>query len=727
MNINPILLIKAIFRKIIVVLLFPVIVAAIVMYLQLQKPREYQSGMMFYTGLVSGGNLSSQGEGRTDHFAITNAFDNLITIIQSREVIEEVAMRLLATHLLLEKPDPFKVSTENWERLHKEMLPKELINELTKHNSFETTLENIRQKYRDSQTNEIIRLLNTSSTFYDLTTIRQSMTASRRGNSDMIQVIYKSNDPGVCYLTLQIIAETFINKNHDLKRFETGGIIEYFERELEKARENLNKAEETLKDYSQDNQVINYSEQTKYIAAAKEDLERDINLENAAVKAFQQAIIKLEENINSQQRLALNSASILEKRNELTRIATRISNLEILNRLQDAEEMSQLKERQKTIEADLVNRVSEHKELIYSSETLPRVNIIDQWIANVIELDKSQARVIVLESQRSYFDDLFTQFAPIGFNLSKMEREIEIAEREYLTILHGLNMARLRQSNLELFNTLELLDEPFFPLTPQGSKAKLLVIAAFLGSFFFVTGFIVAIELMDQSLKTPAIAEAKTGLEPLSASTDYTGKNTFDYDLINLKLLNLCVNKLVFQLNHLKEEQANPVILTFSTRFQENMAQNSLLIANAMHKIYGQTIYLYGNDYQAEQLKDTNNPQIEILSYGEDGAHLHDHLETITQSGKPAVIQLPEFDKQSLAEFLKLKPTLSVLMVHATQTWDYLDKKLLKSLMVSFPDIHYKLFLSGVAPDLLDDFLPEIPRKRSFIRRWVKKILKLNF
>ncbi len=728
MHFNPITIIKAILRKIHWVFLFPAVVAAIVFFLQKQKPREYQSGMVFYTGLVSGVNLTQQGEGRTDYFAVNTAFDNLMTVMQSRETLEEVAMRLLATHLLMEEPNPFKLSAANHAKLHKESLPATLIAELTDGRQFDVTLKRIRNKYRQSETNVIIEMINVRPGFYNVDAISGNMTVRRKRNSDMLEVLYRSNDPGVCYLTLDILAETFVEKNRALRNYEASGIIDYFRSELQRARDQLNEAEERLKEYSQENQVINYSEQTKYLAASKEELERDIYLENANADASREAIRKLEQSFDQRERLYASSRELIRKRDELAAVNTQIASVAIMDRPEDRTELAVLREKAAQLEQDMYALTEEFGRLSYTRESIPRQNLINQWLANILELDKATARLNVLIAQRDYYDQLFDQFAPIGFNLSKMEREIDIAEREYLSMLHGLNQARIRQSDFELFGTLELLDMPFFPLNPQSARTRLLVVAAFLASMVFAAGLITGIEVLDRSIRTPALAESFTGLEPIGALTGRVKARSVDKQQLNQQLFNLLRNQMIFTLRNIQSDDP-PKIIVYSSRKQNAIVDATLAVARAIQSIY-HTVYCLCEDqslYDPDQQYDIDDNGLVIYAYNNNVSDIRKAVDFMSSQKKPVIIQLPDFETQSLAEFLRIEPTLGILVVNARQTWDYQDKKMLSNLASRFPDIPHKLVICEMEPDNLDQFVEEVPRKRSFLRKWVKKMIKLNF
>ena len=72
----------------------------------------YSSQTTLYTGMTSG--TSVQLDQSFNVFTTNAAFDNLITVIQSRETSQEVAIRLLAQHLMFSHHDPRYLSMQSF-------------------------------------------------------------------------------------------------------------------------------------------------------------------------------------------------------------------------------------------------------------------------------------------------------------------------------------------------------------------------------------------------------------------------------------------------------------------------------------------------------------------------------------------------------------------------------------------------------------------------------------
>jgi len=68
---------------------------------------------------------------------------------------------------------------------------------------------------------------------------------------------------------------------------------------------------------------------------------------------------------------------------------------------------------------------------------------------------------------------------------------------------------------------------------------------------------------------------------------------------------------------------------------------------------------------------------------------------------------------------------VALLVVSATRTWNVADTRALAMIdeLIGRP---CRLVLNKVAPDRLETALGELPKKRSILRRWVKKMATLN-
>ena len=86
---------RIVVRNIVLLMLLP-LAAGIVMYVAtLNQPLEYTSTTTIFTGVTSSSSIENMGSNRVDYFAAQSTYNNLISILSSRSILEEVSLRLL--------------------------------------------------------------------------------------------------------------------------------------------------------------------------------------------------------------------------------------------------------------------------------------------------------------------------------------------------------------------------------------------------------------------------------------------------------------------------------------------------------------------------------------------------------------------------------------------------------------------------------------------------------
>ena len=146
--------------------------------------------------------------------------------------------------------------------------------------------------------------------------------------------------------------------------------------------------------------------------------------------------------------------------------------------------------------------------------------MVSQWLDAVIRSTKAEAELKVLEKREKDYEEQYKVFSPVGTQIHRKEREIKFTEESYLEVLHGLNLAKLKQKDLELTSSnLNTITAPTFPLMNDNRKRALLVIAAFIGSLIFILGYYMVQELLDRTLRDAERTHRLTRTNILGAFT----------------------------------------------------------------------------------------------------------------------------------------------------------------------------------------------------------------
>ena len=242
--------------------IFPCIAGIIAWFLTRNLEKTYDVKTTIFTGIISGYNVDA-----TDTRNATVHMSNLMNIITTERTLKIVSLKLLARCLVYGDAER---NTSYISAIHYQQLvsgiPRELQALIDKQNE-EKTYHNLVAFERPSVNNFIYQLLNYTHPYFSVPLLSQHIKVARLGNSDMIEIAYSANDPGIAYNTLEILNEEFVKQYHELRYGETNNVIKFFQEELARLGKMLTAAEDSLIEYNIENRIINYGEQTKQVAS----------------------------------------------------------------------------------------------------------------------------------------------------------------------------------------------------------------------------------------------------------------------------------------------------------------------------------------------------------------------------------------------------------------------------------------------------------------------------
>lgn len=648
-------------------LLFPAALALLVFLFTLGMRRQYTSKTLIYTGLVSGYTLETGDNSRVDYLAINNAFDNLINTVKSRVTIEEVGVRLLAQHLLMRQANPKIASEETLQELHTQ-LPEDVRKRLAAYNSLPNTVRNIYQAFNRGE-KSVVDLLNAKDGYYSETGISSRLKTERVGNSDMVEIAYTAYDPAVAQHTLKILTSLFLGSYRKIKAEETGSVVAYFEEQLRKAGERLRGGEDRLKDFSTKNRIINYYEQTKYVAAQQRDIELEIQEEQSNLAASEAAFRKLDEKLSIRKDIALKSSQINQERDSISQLSSQLAVLEI-NPNADVEQVSQMRRKISLLEDQLKQEIA----LLYNSnnskEGIPSKALFEEWIDALVSTDKGKAKLVVLDKIRTDYQRFYDQFAPLGSGLNRLEREVGVAEREYLEILHSLNMSKLREQNLKFASKLRIIDAPVFPVKPSSSKRLILIVASFLAGLALCVGFIAVKEYFDTTIRDPERAEKLTGLSFAGALPLYSKQSRTNFELIERKLLNQCLGTLRLKASGAPNGKPALIIL-FSMQNEEGKTYFGNRLTDRLNRSGVPTLLCE----PFNKVKQVDNSALQYKLPADFGsvASVQDLTQRTLEAYRYVILEIPSvLDHQLPVEIIQ-QANLSLLVASADRAWEEAD------------------------------------------------------
>lgn len=732
---NIVAFIRLIIKHSVLLFMVPFIMALTVFFLTRDEKKQYHSSTVMYTGIASGYSIESQSNSRIDFFAVNNAFDNFINLLKSRKNLTEVALKLFAQNMMLTHPNPEYISSEHFYELQKSV-PEEVKN-LIDTNSLEISLLQLNKYLNRNDTNYLYKLLNKEDNHYSIEAISK-IGIKRYQNSDLLEISYESDDPGICQQTLILLEESIIQNYSKIKQNQTADVVKYFEEQLAISEKRLKDAEDELLKFNKKNNIINFDEQTKNIASKKEDLDLEYQREEMKLYAAEAVIKNLESKLNSNQHLRLHSSQIMKKRDELSKITSKIAFLEtaLANDTISKEENKRilaLKAQAKKLKTELTEAVNALYLNENSVEGLPSEKVIEDWLKNVISYEESKARIVIINKRRNEFKKTYEKFAPMGATLKRLEREINLAERAYFSTLQSLSLAKLKEQNLEMSSSIKIIDAPYFPIEPLPSKRKFLVAIAGIAGFVIVLSLLIALEYLDTNIKTPYNAEKLTGLKvagvyPLIVKNKKT--EHINYDFIIRRITELLVQ-------NIRQKQFNNNIkpykvLFFSTRNFDGKtmiaSKTAQLLRELNFKVLLLTSVTKSNEKFYQEVDSdafANDKSIMNLKSIEDMILFNDFCNP--NDYDYVFVVIPGINKSPFPIELLATMDDAYMVSRANRPWTEADSASLNRIQKAIKHLEPEIILNGVDLPVIEQIIGELPKKRNKLRVLVKRILKRQF
>lgn len=684
-------LIKILYKKKWWLTIAPVVAALLVYIILSHQPKQYQSSTTIYTGIVSGYDIFSESAGHQDWLTITNAIDNLLSIIKAESTLENVSMRLLARNLVnldIENDNEF-LRAESSRELMKDT-PSDVFALVVKGDENET-YDNLKTYYHKDRTNYLQQLFHWNHRHYSYGALSE-VVVERVGSSDMISISYENDDQYIVYNTLNIVVEEFIKQYIILRYEQTNDVVGYFERELEKVHRELTTKENTLMNFSTQHQIINYEQQTKMVVDRTYDIEKDIEEVSRELISATRRLAILEERLGEVSKMYRSNAQFIEKLHDIsslyaesTRIIDENQHIKVDSEIQNATK-------------DLHSISSDIAITRYSKDGVAIKSLIEEWLNDLLLQTKANAELSVLLQDKSNLNDIYERYSPIGTSIARQNRDISFSERSYLSYLEALNEARLRQKNLQLTSaTFKILTPPTVALTPVKTKNTIYTIITLILVFVLLVVSQIIGEILNRKPYDKAKAEKVIGI-PAIGAYPMVGKSEEDKicaEFAQSQLGNAIVNFFdrtktcnIINVMSMNEEDGKSTVCEALMEYFRKLDTNPVYISH--HKDF-----------------DADSKYFLLAGSVYDFAINENNMDDVPQANV-IIVEYPPLSKISFPTKL-LAGAINLLVVDTEANWKGMDHILLKQLQGHDKEAKIYTCLNGADKDAVGTFTGMLP------------------
>ena len=685
--------------------ILPLIALVVAWFATRNMERVYDTKTTIYTGMITGYNIEG-GTGTAGGNQQTN-IANLLLIIQTDNTIHEVALRLFARCMMYGNPskDNNYITAEHFRQLDASV-PAE-VKSLINHNSEQETYRNLKAYEKPTQDNFIFGLLNFHP-YFSINSITSRLKVLQLEFSDIIDISYSANDPGICYNTLDILNEVFARQYRDLRYGETLNVIKFFEKEVARLYRVLTDAENDLIKYNVKHRIINYEEQTKQLAgleAQQQVKDNELRMNIATTEAL---IAYLKQQLGDRAKIIESNQQFTSLVRDITRLQSRIANLKLMSsenggnnneaQLELAKAERQLAETTKKVK-DLTVAIEAAN---FNTDTgVKAASLIDRWLEQVLLLEQTKAELSAQDIMKESINNQFIFYSPIGATLDRKDRHIGFIEANYIEMLRGLNAARLRQRNLQMSTAvLRILNPPVFPLSAQATNRMMILSSAYALTLLLTALYFFIIEMLDRTLRDRMRSEKITQIPVMGC---FPKESTLRYRRFNKTISDMALRQLSKSLlPHFKQGQQNVL---------------NLLSTDAAN----------GKSYLAQELENywlSLGLQVRRLTYDEDflaedsrylmASDIKDICPDIMPN-EIAIIEYPNLDDNTISTSLLNMGTINLMVTRANRTWKDVDQKALKELESRLEKKETLfMYLTEASRYAVEEFVGQLPPYTAF-------------
>lgn len=672
-------------------LLLPLGVGILAYILTSNMDKSFDVKTTIYTGIITGYNVDvSDSRNANVHLS------NLINIITTERTLKVVSLRLLTRCLIYgdaEKNTSY-ITAEHYQELEA-IIPRE-VKALIDRQDEERTLNNLIAYERPNANNFVYGLLNYTHPYFSIPVLSQKIKVVQLDNSDLIEIGYSANDPGIAYNTLEILNEEFVKQYKELRYGETNNVIEFFRLELARLHDQLTAAEDSLIQYNIEHRIINYGEQTKQLTVMDADyqvMDNELLVNTSTSRAL---IDFYEYKLGDMAKAIRTNNEFMDNLNAISKLNTQISTLEITPEETNNADLSQKKEQLEQAEKNISDLAMQLSQETASTNNVSYETLVTQWLEQVVIREKTLAQIQARDIMREKLDRDFLYFSPIGAIINRKERNIGFVEGNYMSTLNALNQAILRQKNLEMTSaSLKVMNPPLFPLTSSPTARRMIILAAMLGILIAVIGYFLIVELLDRTLRDKMRAERITGGKVLGV---FPRANKVRYRRYNKAVDEMALKQLSTNLLPYFDGKQERIVNLLSMEDKDGKTH----VAKALEEYWksmGLSVRRITHD---EDFLSEDRQYVQAKSLSE--------LCPDWKTDEIAIVEYPVLKNNPIAPSLLNEASINLMLVRANRTWKDTDQLMYKRLLDKKEDeVPMMLVLTQTERDAVQDFTGQLP------------------
>lgn len=351
---------------------------------------------------------------------------------------------------------------------------------------------------------------------YSYNDLKENLSIERVTNTDFIQVDFASDKPALSAYAANSFVEEFIRYHQSLKTERTGESVDFLKQVADTKKNELDAKIELQRSFQSTNQIYSEGEsgirlsQLTQLELQRDEARRNIHRLNLTIQRIDEDIRRFGAPATTN-----NNQKLLDLHARIGRMNERyITGGSTDKRLLDSLALL------RTQFAQLSDQSNRQGPSMPNGLTLADLQMKKR--DSEIELEVEESNLSVVESKIGNLQYTVSGSASKEARLQALQREVDLASQEYATALEKYNSAKTK---LLGHNTLRQALVAVPPINPENSKRILIVGLAAFASMAICLFAIIAMELMDGSVRTADRFKRMVGLPLLGVLNCIDSRN----------------------------------------------------------------------------------------------------------------------------------------------------------------------------------------------------------
>ncbi len=474
-------------------------------------PSRYESSALIETGILNYKGIVIERESAfVQKFQIESSFNQLIEFMKSRTILHRLGTRLLAHDL--QSPTPFR-QPEDLAALQN--LSPQFIE------SIAVALPQDTNSWQmDRRLKELARAFG-----YDYESLLEHLTIQRKGDTDYLEVVFSFESPELAHFAATAYLEEFFNIYEQELISDEQKSLAFWQKQAEEKKARLEAKMAEIEAYRQSNDVVDISRQKESLLGHIRELELERERMEQKIPALERAIERLNRYILERNHVkgdAFARAVFLNQDvQSLTRQIKELQAQYLKGGRKDerlARRIAALRQRQESLIARLAALRKEGGEQAEERTE----DLLKERIDKELELELARAAVASLEREIARLRSQSNKLVTWDAELTRLEQERQVLEKEYLEVVEKLKEARLQTEHQEV--PLRIVEPPVLPDEPKPKNRVLISAFASIASGGFMVLLILLTAFLDTTLYSPEVFVRRTGLPLLAAIVEIRHK-----------------------------------------------------------------------------------------------------------------------------------------------------------------------------------------------------------